>query len=143
MHLRRALLLFVVVLGLAALAASLSRPRSERSNRRAQPPAPVTPTVEPGPAATEPTRLSFTAGGRPQTRRLQAGRAATVTVRVREPGQVELQGLGLTTAAEAVTPARFEVLVRRPGRYPVRFMPAGHTQTLLAGVLRVVARPPT
>jgi len=136
-------MLFVIVLGLAALAASLSRPGSERSNRRAQPPAPATPTVEPGPAATGPARLSFTANGRPVTRRLQAGHAATVTVRVREAGQVELQGLGLTTAAEAFTPARFEVLVRRPGRYPVRFIPAGRTQTRTAGVLQVVARPPT
>jgi hypothetical protein len=62
-----------------------------------------------------------------------------VTVAVREAGQVELEGLGLTQAAEPVTPASFQVLVEHPGRFEVRFDPAGQPGSSLVGTL--VARP--
>ncbi|MDT7784838.1 MAG: hypothetical protein QOF58_3257, partial [Pseudonocardiales bacterium] len=44
MHIRRALLLFAVVLGMAALAASVSRPPDERTRTT-----PTTPAPEAGP----------------------------------------------------------------------------------------------
>jgi hypothetical protein len=146
-HLRRALLLFAVVLGLAAVAASVSRPRQE-TNRRAVPPGfpPPTqpqkaPTVAPG-SATPPGRaveLVFRAG-RDRTRRLEPGRAATVVVEVDEPGHVEIRDLGVTQSAEPLTPARFEVLTSRSGRYPISFTPAGDDREEEAGTL--VVRPP-
>jgi len=142
-HLRRALLLFAVVLGLAALAASVSRSPRERGERatRAPEPAPA-PQAVPGPPAARPSHLAFAAGGRPRTIRMREGRSATITVKVHEPGQVELRGLGLTAAAEPLTPARFDVFADRPGRYRVRFTPASRPEAETVGVLRVVG-PPT
>src|SRR6185295_19528177 len=67
-HLRRALLLFAIVLGLAALVASLSRPVADKRDRTTQDtttePGPPVATPKPGPA--EP------AGGAPRTVTFQA-----------------------------------------------------------------------
>ena len=141
MHLRRALLLFAIVLGLAALAASLSAPqRAERTDTSETPSPDAEALLAPGPSATEPASLTFTAAKKPRTEELQAGRAAVVTVRVRDPGQVELEGLGLTAAAEPATAARFDILVDDPGSHRVRFVPAGQGEAETIGVLRVTGR---
>jgi hypothetical protein len=143
-HLRRALLLFAIVLGLAAVAASVSRPRDSE-----QPPATTTekgasPTVEPGHAEPQgeagpgSVDVSFDAL-HPEAQRIQAGQAATVVVEVPDAGQVSIEGLGMTAAAELVTPARFDVLASNPGRYPITFMPAASTEPLEAGTLVVKA----
>ena len=44
------------------------------------------------------------------------------------PGTVVIPGLGLSASADAVTPARFDVLEHRPGRYPILFAPAGSAE---------------
>jgi ABC-type glycerol-3-phosphate transport system substrate-binding protein len=143
-HLRRALLLFAIVLGLAAIAASVSRPRED--SEPTEPPASATeteraPSVRPGPdgppAATE---LTFLAAD-PGPQRLAPGQAATVYVEVEEPGQVEIEGLGINASAEPLTPARFELLTRATGRYPITFLPAAaEGERVEAGTL-VVAEP--
>lgn len=127
MHLRRALLLFAIVLGLAAIAASISRPRgSTEPNRGIPPPTETTeeePTVAPRPA--QPTgELTFYASD-PQPQKIHAGQAATVFVQVEEPGQVFIRDLALSAAAEPLTPARFDILTRATGRHPITFVPAG------------------
>ena len=142
MHLRRALLLFALVLGLAALAALLSPPGRKREDRTPVAPGEGLPELSPGPSAGGPARLRFSDEGKPERRSLRAGRPAVVTVRVGEPGQVELDGLGLSAPAEPLTPARFDVLTDRLGRYRVRFTAAGRTRAETVGVLRVVG-PPT
>ena len=136
MHLRRALLLFAVVLGVAALLASLTG--GERGADEPSEPATtsVLPELGPAPAARGPEQLRFTQGGKRERRKLDPGRAATVTVEVKKPGQVELAGLGLTATAEPLTPARFDVLTRRAGRYEVRFTPVSGESTLI-GALRI------
>src|SRR5215212_854628 len=61
-HIRRALLLFAIVLGMGALVASLSRPPAERS--RTEPreePSPGPATATPAPADTPPRPVSFNA----------------------------------------------------------------------------------
>jgi hypothetical protein len=146
MHLRRALLLFAIVLGLAAIAASVSRPPNEPSQRveRPPPPAPTererTPSVSPGtaPPSTPTIELDFDAG-REQTRRLESGQPATVLVEVEEPGLVEIPKLGVSAPAEPLTPARFDLLVLDPGRYEIAFTPAAGDVAEPAGVLVVKA----
>src|SRR4051812_455205 len=135
MHLRRAVLLFAVVLGLAALAASLSRP-SRRSDRPAPTTTSVLPELAPEPPARGPALLRFAEGGKRERESVRSGRSAVVTVKVRKPGQVELEGLGLSAAAEPLTPARFDLLADEPGRHDVRFSPATG-EPVLIGVLRV------
>jgi hypothetical protein len=134
---RRALLLFAIVLGMAALAASLSRPPEEqRATPEKREPRP--PTAAPAPAGQAPAQVLFDAAEK-ETRRLAAGRAATLEVAVEEPGSVEIPDLGLSAAAEELTPARFEVLPARPGEYEIRFTPAAGSESQPAGRLVVTS----
>jgi hypothetical protein len=143
-HLRRALLLFAIVLGLAAIAASISRPpeeSGEQAERPATPPATETertPTVSPGSAtpAAPTVELVFDAD-REQVRRLDIGQPATVLVEVDEPGLVEIPQLGLSAPAEPLTPARFDVLVRDPDRVMIVFTAVADDSPRPAGVLAV------
>jgi glycine cleavage system aminomethyltransferase T len=141
LQLRRALILFAVVLGLAALAASVSQPRGGEERPEPPPSSTRAPEAGPRPEGPETSRLRFSQRGKPATRELLAGRSAVVTVEVSGPGQVELEGLGLTATAEPLTPARFDVLAGEPGRHEVRFTPAGRNESEVVGVLRV--RPAT
>jgi len=123
-HLRRALLLFAIVLGLAAFVAAVSRPRdvSESPSRTTVTEAERPPTASPGaPAVVELTLLAAD----PQPQRIRAGQAATLLVEVEEPGQVTIPDLGMDATAEPLTPARFDVLTRQTGRHTIEFDPAG------------------
>lgn len=140
MHVRRALLLFAIVLGLAAVAAAVSRSPDESGERAERPPAPPAPTASPGSAAPSRTtaELSFDSA-RDQVRRLDTGRPATVVVEVDEPGMVEIPDLGRSAPAEPLTPARFELLVSDPGRFDITFMAADGNESGPAGTLVVRA----
>lgn len=137
MHIRRALLLFAIVLGLAALVASLSRPAEERSRtaQRDEPP-PAPPTASPAPADSPQRPVSFNAAA-DERRRVPASRAATLQVSVDEPGSVELPRLELTASTDEHTPARFEVFPTRPGNYEILFIPADGDESRPAGTLVV------
>ena len=135
MHIRRALLLFVIVLGMAALLASVSQPPEKRAAQEPRDePAPATAT--PAPAANPPKPVSFDALA-DESRRLSAGRAATLEIAVDEPGTVEIPGLGLSASADPVTPARFEVFPTRPGQHEILFTPAQGDESRPAGTLVV------
>jgi hypothetical protein len=143
-HLRRALLLFGIVLGMAALVASLSRPADdggEPERQAEQAPRGSGPaTAVPGPAPTGPRKaVSFEASA-DESRRLRTGRAATIEVAVTEPGSVEIPDLGLSAEADELTPARFEVFPSRPGDYEIVFTPvAGDDAAEPAGKLVVTS----
>ena len=129
--LRRALLLFAMVLGFAALAATISQaPRRESPSRTAAsaplPPAPVS----------GPDQVRLSARGKPRTLRLRADASNTLVVSVPEPGQVELGGLDLISAAEPSTPATFPLSLD-PGRYRVLFAPAGSGDVRVVGTIDV------
>jgi hypothetical protein len=137
-HLRRALLLFAIVLGLAAVAASVSRPGEDP-----EPPAVRStpePTVTPGPEEDESpgggVELYFDAAD-PKAHRMRAGQAATVFVAVPRAGQVEIADLGISSTAEPLTAARFEVLTSQTGRFPITFVAAGGEEPARAGTLVV------
>ena len=137
MHLRRALLLFAIVLGTAALVASLSRPVEDRSVREARPdPGPATAAPVPSSAPAEPVSLD---ASKDESRRLRAGSAATVEVAVTEPGNVEIPGLGLSATGDPLTPARFEVLPAEAGDYEILFTPASDGEPKPAGRLVVAS----
>lgn len=141
MHVRRALLLFALVLGLAAMATAISQTPPQR-RERGEGPGGRTPTAAPRDAsdsAPGPVEIRFPAADRPVRRRLETGRSATVRVEVEEPGQVELRGLGLTSYAEPLTPARFDVLAGEPASVGVWLAAAGTTSLRRLGTLEVVA----
>jgi hypothetical protein len=147
MHLRRALLLFAIVLGMAALVASLSRPIEDRRTQTTTPTETEAgpPSAEPGTTPEEggtagPRTVTFEAS-EDESKKLEAGSAATVEVEVAKPGSVEIPDMGLTAPADPFTPARFDVLATRPGRYPLLFTPAGgERQPEPAGSLVVTSR---
>lgn len=134
MELRRALLLFAIVLGVAAVVASLSTPGDRRETEQS---APTAPTTRPATSAGRPVKVVFDAAAAPAVRRVSAGRAATVVVRSTEPGTIDLEGLGLTAAVEPASPALFEVLANRPARHDVRLTAAGERDSRVVGVLAI------
>jgi hypothetical protein len=141
-HIRRALLLFAIVLGLAAIAASVSRSPDDSGDGEPPPVVPSeteeppSPTVSAGEATPGLRELVFDAE-RDQTRRLDAGQPATVLVEVDEPGLVEIDDLGLSAPAEPLTPARFEILTSRPDRVDITFTAASDDFPGPAGTLVV------
>jgi hypothetical protein len=138
-HLRRALLLFAIVLGLAALAASVSRPREDSGEQAGRPPpTEQAPAISPGSESPpgEAVDVVFDAA-KEQTRHLDTGQAATVLVEVEEAGMVEIPDLGLSSSADPLTPARFELLLSNSGRYGLFFTPAGGDVPDPAGTLVV------
>ncbi len=140
MELRRALLLFAIVLGLAAIAASVSRPPEEEkadTAAEAPPRKGSTPTAGPAPGPGPPVEIAFEADLQPETRTVPAGRAVTVTVTAYEPGQVEIERLGLTAPAVPNGPARFDVLAGPPEKYAVTFTPGETGERRKIGVIEV------
>jgi hypothetical protein len=136
-HIRRALLLFAIVLGMAALVASISRPPENRTaTEQTEEPGP--PTATPAPVDSPPRAVSFDAASRDR-RRVERDRAATVEIAVDEPGSVEVPDLGLTATADEHTPARFEVFPTRAGAYAILFRPADGDRSRPAGALVVTA----
>ena len=61
-------------------------------------------------------------------------------MRVKSKGQVTIPRLGLTGAADPLTPARFDVLVNSEGRYPIEFLPAGSDEPRAAGTIVVISQ---
>lgn len=135
MELRRALLLFAIVLGVAAIVTSFSAPAEREEPARPERADPGA-RVERG--KTVPRAISFSTTGKPRAERLGAGRPGVVVVEVARPGQVELRGLGLSAAAEPLTPARLDVYERRTGSYDVRFTPAQSSESRVVGRLEIV-----
>jgi hypothetical protein len=141
-HIRRALLLFAIVLGLAAIAASVSRSPDDSGDD--EPPPAVPPEAQEAPSVSAGDAAPFSGvrelvfeAGRDQTRRLAAGRPATVFVEVDEPGLVEIADLGVSAPAEPLTPARFEILTSDPDRYAITFTAAEDDLPGPAGTLVV------
>ena len=146
-HIRRALLLFAIVLGMAALVASFSRPPENRTateqSEETGPGVGTAPeaapeTATPTPADIPARPITFDAGS-PDRRRLEQGRAATLEIAVDEPGSVEVPDLGLVSNADEHTPARFEVFPTRAGSYAILFRPADDDESRPAGTLVVTA----
>jgi hypothetical protein len=134
-QIRRVLLLFALVLGLSALVASIAPPPDDR-DEAADRPATV---VEPPPATAPepvapPVKVSAKdTGGPVPTRHVSVGAGFTLQVSVPAAGDVVLEGLGLRQSADQLTPARFDLVAERRGRFPVVFHP-------IDGDRRVVAR---
>lgn len=130
---RRAVLLFALVLGLTALAAAVSPSRDGGSDSGQPAPAP-------GSAYVLPRQVVFEvrSAARPQVLRARAGARVVVVVRAAAGGLVTLPQLGRTATVSAATPAQFDVLAPA-GRYDVMYTPSGggseprRVGTLLSG----------
>jgi hypothetical protein len=130
-HFRRAILLFALVLGLAALAAAVSPTRVEKGPALAPPPA--------GTSTEPPTRELAFAGGRKQVRRAREGEHVVVTVAFEAGGVASIPRLGRTANVGSAAPARFDLLAPAPGRYDVMIEPSDTGEMKRIGTL--VTRP--
>ncbi len=131
-EIRRALLLFAIVLGLAAIVTSLSNTRGGTDRRSSAPP----PTTASSPTATTtPAPIRFDADRGPVTHAIDAGQSVTVMVSAEEPGTVEL--LGVASPVEPLTPARFDIYASRAGRHEVRLTSPATVRGRSIGVLIV------
>jgi hypothetical protein len=134
-HLRRAILLFALVLGLTALAAAVSPTRNE------DPPASA-PVLGVPSSAVLPRALAFDARdpGAPEIRRARTGEHLMLTVVAPEGGLVTIPRLGRTASVSPSAAARFDVLAPQPGRYDVLLQqPSGPDEPRRVGTL--VTRP--
>ena len=133
MQLRRGLLLFALVLSAISLGAALSAPRDEGGESGELAPAPREPTP---PAAT--IELRQPAPETPPVRQVRTGAHVVLRVSARQPGNVEIPGLGLLQPVSPGTPAVFDLLATRPGRYDVELVTLDAERSPLGAL--VVAR---
>ena len=138
MRRRRTLIVLAAVLLASAIAAALVPPpergpgerggagRGTEGGGRSARPVVATPRAGTARTPAAPAPVRFDAGApAPQTRRVRRGTHAVVTVAAPVPGQVTVAGLGLEASADPITPAEFDFLATRPGRFAVTFAPAG------------------
>ena len=118
MHLRRAVLLFGIVVGLAAVVAVLA-PKPQDSQLLQRPPAP--PPAPPPAAPSLDVTVSF--AHVPPTLSIPPGAHLVLTADVPSPGDVSF--LGSVQAAEPGTPAVFDVVVPASGSFALAFDPSG------------------
>jgi len=115
---RRLLILMLVLLGTSTLAAALV---PEPPERQATTSSTTPPRTSPVPAGGELIRASLDAGAKPlETVRMTLGDQLALRVTSSEPAQIEIRGLGLLEDVLPLSPARFDILATRPGRYEVR-----------------------
>jgi hypothetical protein len=130
-HFRRAILLFALVLGLAALAAAVSPSRNTGGPTLAPAPSP--------PAAGGLTRtLVFGVGGK-RVRRAREGEHIVVSVASESGGVASIPRLGRTADISPTAAAQFDLLAPAPGRYDVMITASGSGEPRRVGTL--VTRP--
>jgi hypothetical protein len=119
MHLRRAVLLFGLVVGLAAIVAAVApKPKSDTLLQ-----APATPPA-PQPVSAPTARVSISLAAERRVRRhVPPGAHLILTVEVADPGDVSF--LGSVQAAEPGTPAVFDLVMPRSGSFAVELSPSG------------------
>jgi hypothetical protein len=133
-HLRRAILLFALVLGLTALAAGVSPSRDTGGVPAAS--APTPPPPKPDARIVE---LSAGPAGRPALLRARAGENLVLMVSSPAGGLVTIPALGRTATVSPATAARFDLLAPAQGRYDVLFEASGGQERRRVGTL--VTRP--
>jgi hypothetical protein len=119
-HLRRAILLFALVLGLTALAAAVSPTRDAP-----QPALGLAPATPAGATVARNITFALREGGTPKVKSVRTGQHVVLTVPAREGGLVTIPLLGRTATVSPSNPARFDLLAPPPGRYDVMFEPSG------------------
>jgi hypothetical protein len=138
MHLRRALLLFAIVLGLSAIVASVSR--TDRGKHGAGAGHAEAPQALPQQGFARPVRVTFSSSDHNRVRRVPVRHAVEATITARRAGLGAIGRLNVSGPTEPNTPARFEIFQTRPGRFPVSFTPAGTSDSKRLGTLVVVPR---
>lgn len=135
---RRLVVVMLVLLVISTVAAALAPvpppEGTETTSTATSPPPPLTPV------GGEFVSARFAPGEGRKRLKLQAGDQLRLEVETASAQTLELTGTGLTDNAAPGAPARFDVLLRRPGHYTVQ--PLGRP-TEPVGVVVVSEREPT
>jgi hypothetical protein len=107
----------VILLGVSTLIAGLApRPQEEATS-------PETTTSVDAPATHSDGRLVHSTleadARKPQSVRVREGDQLALVVRSRRAGELEIRGLGLIEDVAPLSPARFDILATRPGRFRI------------------------
>jgi hypothetical protein len=129
-HLRRAILLFALVLGLTALAASVA-PTHQESGTVAAPAPPAPPQA----SLLRTVTFATEAGAKPRTESARTGEHLLVSVASAQGGLVTIPKLGRTASADVSSPAEFDLLAPAAGRYDVLFSGGGVDEPQRVGTL--------
>jgi hypothetical protein len=119
---RRLIILMVLLLAVSTIAAALA-PQQEQSSEDSS--TSTTTTTEP-PTPTrggdgELVRATIdTAAAKPKRVEVAIGHQVALEVLTAEPAQIMLADFGLIEDAAAGAPARFDVLAKRPGEFPIQ-----------------------
>jgi hypothetical protein len=138
---RRLLVVFAVLLGLTALATSLAPRPTVRDGARVQREA--TPTATPAPERSETASrriertISADPGRKRASVRVRVGDVLALTVRGELLDSVEITDLGKLEPIEPGSPARFEMLLEKPGELRVGLVDAER----LIGLVEVAPAP--
>jgi hypothetical protein len=124
---RRILVLVAVLMGLTALAASLTPPpQPVPRNRTATGPTPTPAAAEPQPAVVARTvsaRLSE--AGRPRTISARTGDTIELDVSGSTPDTVVIDDLAVSEPVDLDSPAQVQIYADMPGTYPVLLLDSG------------------
>jgi hypothetical protein len=120
---------FALVLSALSLGAALSAPPEEDDG-----PATTTERRAPTPGPTQ-VELRQPAPEEPPVRRVRTGAHVVLRVSAREPGSVEIPGLGLIQPVGPGTPTLFDLLASRAGRFDVHLVAANGERTKLGSLL--------
>jgi hypothetical protein len=129
---RRLIIVLVLLLVISSVAAQLAQPpttgdKTTGSETSTTSTIPADQQQEPGQRLLQ--RRVSAGAAEPTEIRAVAGDQLELLVSVREPGSVEIPGLGLIEAAAPRSPARFNLLLRRTGQ--LRVVATGGTAALI------------
>jgi hypothetical protein len=129
-HLRRAILLFALVLGVTAVAAAVSPTRDDTGPAVA--PAPAVSAAE---ALPRHVVLDARHSRRSRVMRARVGEHIVVSVLESEGGLATIPRLGRTATVSVDAPASFDLLGPPAGRYDVMFEASGSNEARRVGTL--------
>ena len=130
MHLRRAILLFALVLGLTALAAAVSPSRQDQTTVL------PAPSVSPAEALPREVVLDARAGARgPRIVRARVDEHIVLSVLSARGGLAVIPRLGRTASVSPAAPARFDLLAPAAGSYAVVLTPSASLESRRVGTL--------
>ena len=129
---RRLIIILVLLLVISSITAQLARPPTAGEETTSGETSTTSTTVEQdGPPKGRLLRRRVAAGtAEPTEIRAEAGDQLELVVSVRRPGSIQIPGLGLLEAAAPGSPARFDLLLRRPERLRV-LGPGGEPAALI------------
>jgi hypothetical protein len=138
---RRLMILLMALIAVSMAITVIAQPlrnnlRSQTTSTATSPPQERVRTTDPDSNARAPQDKSISATFGPQESErvtIGTGDRLTLLVEVDQPSEVSIGGLGLTAFADPYAPARFDILARVPGRFPVRTYPGGRS-----GVIEVL-----